>query len=210
MQPLSIPGPAYRIVTERLVIRCWNPTDAFLMKTAIDESIEHLKPFMPWAYNEPEVVEKKIERIRRWRANFDRGEDFVYGIFSADESRVVGGTGLHTRVGEGAREIGYWIHAREIGQGYATEVSAALTRVAFEIDGVKRVEIHCDPRNQASANVARKLGYTCEATLRQRFQFDDELWTDAMVWTLFAEDYPASPAARSQIQAFDAAGRRIL
>lgn len=210
MQSCSIPGPAYRVVTERLVVRCWNPADAPLLKVAIEESVEHLKPFMPWAYNEPEEVEKKIERIRRWRSNFDRSEDFVYGIFSADESRVVGGTGLHTRVGEGAREIGYWIHAREIGQGYATEVSAALTRVAFEIDGVKRVEIHCDPRNQASANVARKLGYVHEGTLRQRFHFSGDLWTDAMVWTMFSEDYPASPAARAKIQAFDAAERRIL
>lgn len=206
----SIPGPAYRIVTERLVVRCWNPEDAPLMKAAIEASVEHLKPYMPWAYNEPEEIEKKIERIRRWRSLFDRGEDFVYGIFSADESRVVGGTGLHTRVGEGAREIGYWIHVAEIGKGFATEISAALTRVAFEIDGVKRVEIHCDPRNLASANVARKLGYTHEGTLRQRFHFDGDTWTDAMIWTLFAEDYPASPAAKARIQAFDAAGRRII
>lgn len=206
----SIPGPAYRVVTERLVVRCWNPEDAPLMKAAIEASVEHLKPYMPWAYNEPEEIEKKIERIKRWRSLFDRGEDFVYGIFSADESRVVGGTGLHTRVGEGAREIGYWIHVAEIGKGYATEISAALTRVAFEIDGVKRVEIHCDPRNLASANVARKLGYTHEATLRQRFHFDGDTWTDAMIWTLFAEDYPTSPAAKARIQAYDAAGRRII
>lgn len=209
MQP-TIPGPAYRVLTDRLVIRCWNPEDAPLLKEAIEASVEHLKPFMPWAYNEPEELEKKIERIRRWRSNFDRSEDFVYGIFSPDERRVIGGTGLHTRVGEGAREIGYWIHAGETGRGYATEVSAALTRVAFEIDRVKRVEIHCDPRNKASARVAEKLGYSWEGTLRQRFHFSEELWCDAMIWTLFSEDYPNSPAAKSNIQAFDAAGRRIL
>lgn len=206
----QLSGPAYRIVTERLVVRCWNPEDAPLLKTAIEESVEHLKPFMPWAYNEPEELEKKIERLRRWRSLFDRDEDYVYGIFSADERRVVGGTGLHTRVGEGAREIGYWIHAQETGQGYATEVSAALTKVAFEIDRVQRVEIHCDPRNTASANVARKLGYTHEATLRQRFHFSGEQWSDQMVWTLFAGEYPSSPAAKAKIQAFDAAGKQIL
>ncbi len=49
-----------------------------------------------------------------------------------------------------------------------------------------------------------------EATLRQRFHFRDEFWTDAMIWTLFAEDYPDSPATRYPIEAFDAAGRKIL
>lgn len=204
------PGPAYRIKTERLVIRCWNPEDAPLLKDAIDASIEHLRPFMAWAFNEPEELEKKIERIRIQRAKFDRGEDFVFGVFSADERRVVGGTGLHPRVGEGALEIGYWVHADEINQGYATEVSAALTRAAFEVWGVRRMEIHCDPRNLASASVPRKLGYTCEATLRQRYHYRDEEWTDMMIWSLFAGDYPSSPAAGTKIEAFDAAGRRLL
>ena len=29
-------GPAYRIHTQRLVLRCWQPTDAPLLKAAID------------------------------------------------------------------------------------------------------------------------------------------------------------------------------
>ncbi|TLN26019.1 N-acetyltransferase, partial [bacterium] len=49
MSPTSIPGPAYRVVSDRLVIRCWNPEDAPLLKEALADSVEHLKPFMPWA-----------------------------------------------------------------------------------------------------------------------------------------------------------------
>ena len=56
------------------------------------------------------------------------------------------------------------------GQGLATEVSAALTRVAFEIDQVDRVEIHCEPQNVRSAAVPRKLGYQHEATLARRLR----------------------------------------
>lgn len=66
---------------------------------------------MPWAENEPEELERKIRRSRKYRADFDLDRDFVYGIWNADENRVLGGTGLHTRVGEGAREIGYSIRA---------------------------------------------------------------------------------------------------
>lgn len=40
-------APAYRIVTPRLVIRCWNPPDAPLLKAAIDASLDHLRAWMP-------------------------------------------------------------------------------------------------------------------------------------------------------------------
>jgi hypothetical protein len=31
-----------------------------------------------------------------------------------------------------------------------------------------------------------------------------------MIWSLFAEDYPSSPAAKLDILAFDAIGRRLI
>lgn len=207
---IHIPGPAYRIETRRLVLRCWSPVDALLLKQAIDENLDHLRPWMPWAAYEPQDVAVKIERIREWRGKFDLGQDFVYGVFDLEESRVLGGTGLHTRVGNDAREIGYWIHQDFINQGLATELSAALTRVAFDIDGVNRVEIHCDPDNARSAAVPRKLGYAHEATLRHRLQLNDGSYRDVMVWSLLRSDYPDTPAARAEIRAFDAANRLIL
>jgi RimJ/RimL family protein N-acetyltransferase len=205
----EIPGPAYKIQTRRLVLRCWMPEDVYLLKQAIDESTDHLKPWMPWAHNEPEDLQKKVERIRYWRGQFDLGHDFVYGIFSQDESRVLGGTGLHTRQGEGSREIGYWIHKDYINIGLATEVASALTRVAFEIDKVRRVEIHCQPDNVRSAAVPRKLGFTHEATLKKRYPFLDHM-RDTMIWTLFKEDYPRTPSHLAEIEAFDVIGRKIL
>jgi hypothetical protein len=42
----DIPGPAYRIHTKRLIIRCWRPKDAPLLKLAIDESLDHLRQWM--------------------------------------------------------------------------------------------------------------------------------------------------------------------
>lgn len=62
--PHSIPGPAYRIHTARLVIRCWNPADAPLLKAAVDASLDHLRPWMPWAENEPQELDKKIDGLR--------------------------------------------------------------------------------------------------------------------------------------------------
>lgn len=206
----TIPGPAYCIQTKRLIIRCWKPEDAAMLKKAIDENIDHLKPWMPWAHGEPQELQAKIDLIRRWRGKFDLDEDYVYGIFNPDENRVLGGTGLHTRLGEGALEIGYWIHKDYINQGLATEVSAALTKVAFEINKVKRVEIHCDPANTRSSAVPRKLGFIAEAVLKKRYPIQDGSLRDLMIWTIFESDYPDSPASIAAIQAYDSLGRRML
>jgi RimJ/RimL family protein N-acetyltransferase len=212
---LKTTGPAYRIVTDRLLVRCWEPADAPLLKKAVDESREHLLPWMPWAKEEPTDLQTKIDRLRSFRGNFDLGQDFVYAIFDAGETAVLGGTGLHTRVEKtapefGAREIGYWIHKDHVNQGYATEVSAALTRVAFEIDQVDRVEIHCEPQNVKSAAVPRKLGYQHEATLARRLRTTTGEPRETMIWSLFASDYPDSPSAQAKVAAYDVVGRQII
>jgi RimJ/RimL family protein N-acetyltransferase len=200
--------PPYRIVTPQLVIRCYRPADAPLLAASVTESLEHLLPWMPWAAAEPETLETKIERLRRFRAHFDLEQDYVYGIFNPQENRLLGGAGLHTRIGHNALEIGYWIHQDFINRGYATETSAALTKAAFRVAGAERVEIHCAAQNVRSAAVPRKLGYTHEATLARR-SFANGQYTDQMVWTLFVESYPSTPAAQLEIAAYDAAERRI-
>lgn len=203
-------GPAYRILTPRLVIRCWQPDDALKLKEAIDSSLEHLRAWLPWAHNEPEPLERKYERIRRWRGEFDLGMEFVYGVFDRAESRVLGGTGLHNRVGPDAREIGYWVRADSIRQGLATEFSAALTRIAIEVDKVSRVEIHMVVGNERSAMVPKKLGYIYEATVRRPHPGGGPQLYDTMIWSMFAEKYPGSPAASYPVEAYGFSGERLL
>jgi RimJ/RimL family protein N-acetyltransferase len=195
---MSARGPAYRIVTPRLVVRCWDPRDAPLAKEAIDSSLDHLRPWMPWARHEPQTLAEKVELLREFRGQFDLGSNSVYAIFDAEEDRVIGGTGLHPRIGKGGLEIGYWIRADAVGRGYATESSAALTRVAFEIAGVDRVEIHCAAENHASAAIPRKLGYAL------RSEGDD------LVFALTAEEFPATPAARAPLAAYDVVGTALI
>lgn len=202
--------PAYRIVTERLVVRCWEPTDAPRLKEAVDSSLEHLRPWLPWAHQEPQTLAQKIELLRGFRGRFDLGEDFVYGIFDRDEARVLGGTGLHTRVGPHAREIGYWLRTDAEGKGFMTEAVAALTRVGFAVDGLERIEIRCEPANARSIAVPRRLGYVHEATLRGRVRDAEDRPRDVMIFSLFADDYPSSPAAQVAVEAYDAAGARLL
>jgi RimJ/RimL family protein N-acetyltransferase len=112
-------------------------------------------------------------------------------------------------LGPNAREIGYWIRADHLRQGYATEAAAALTRVAFEVDGIDRVEIHCSPKNLASAGVPRKLGFTHEATLRRQGSIKNGQPDDSMIWTVHVDEYPLSAPATAKMVAFDVFGARL-
>ena len=198
------------IRTERLVLRCWEPGDAPLLADAIDSSLDHLRPWMPWAYDEPRSLDERIGLLRGFRGRFDLGEDFVYGVFARDEGQALGGSGLHTRAGEGALEIGYWIRASAVGRGYAREATAALARVAIRVCGVDRVEIRVDPANDASLRIPRALGFAEEATLRRRLPGrEGEARGDAVVFALFADELDRTPVSSAQLEAFDALGRSI-
>ncbi|MHA2288378.1 MAG: GNAT family N-acetyltransferase [Promethearchaeota archaeon] len=203
-------GPAYRIESERLIIRCYNPSDAPLLQKSIQESLEHLKPWLPWVKTEPEELKVKVERLRMFRSKFDTSEEYIYGVFDPEETELIGGTGLHPRVGLKAFEIGYWVNVNHVNKGYATEFSAALTKIAFEIENVVRVEIHCDPANHKSAAVPKKLGYIHEATLRRRSETIEGELSDSMIWSMFRNDYIKSPSAKAKILAYDAMGNLIL
>ena len=192
-------------------MRCWEPQDAPALKEAVDSSLDHLRPWMPWAANEPQSLDEKVQLLRRFRGNFDLAEDFVYGVFSRDESEVVGGSGLHTRVGGGAFEIGYWIRENRSGEGLATELSAALTRVAFELCDIDRIEIHTEPENERSMRIPLKLDYREEARLRRRlYAAPGGDLRDAVIFTLFRDEFPGTPSASAALEAYDAAGQRVL
>ena len=180
----------YRIVTDRLVIRCYDPRDAPLLKEATDASLDHLRPWMPWAHDEPQTLEQMVALIRRFRGRFDLGEDFVYGIFERDESRLLGGTGLH-RINWDLRtfEIGYWLRRSAEGQGYVREAVQLLTRLAFEKPAANRVEIMMDTRNVRSRNVPERLGYVLEGTLRNKMPDVVGRPRDVHIFALTPEDY---------------------
>ena len=46
-------SPTPVLETERLVLRCWRPSDAPLLRDAVDSSLDHLREWMPWAEDEP-------------------------------------------------------------------------------------------------------------------------------------------------------------
>lgn len=202
-------GPAYRIETDRLVIRCWSPPDAPLLRDALAESVPELTRWMPWAHGEPMAVDDHLDRMRRFRGQFDLGHDYIYAILDRDETRILGGSGLHPRVGPDAFEVGYWVRSSEVGKGIATETAAVLTRVGIEVMGADRIEIRVADGNDASVAIARKLGYPEEIRARRRVTDGASERVDAYIFSVFASEVDrvrCVPAFR----AHDAMGREIL
>ena len=149
-------APPYRIETGRVVIRCYEPEDAPLLKTAVDASLDHLRPWMPWAadYSRASAQEYLAGSVKGW----DEGTEYNYAILTGDA--LAGGIGLMTRCGPGGLEIGYWVHRAYVGRGLATAAAAALVEQAFGLPGVDWVEIVHDELNVASGKIPRKLGFT--------------------------------------------------
>lgn len=199
----------YRIETERLTLRCYEPADAEKLQAAILASLDHLRPWMPWVREEPKDLEFRVNLVRQFRGQFDLGQDHVFGIFNREGTELIGGTGLHPRIGRDGREIGYWIGAGHINQGYATEAVKALVRIGFDIEELSRVEIHCIAGNLRSRRIPEKLGFRQETPLKAQSRDSQGRPVDTLVWSLSRPAYEKSPIRQMAIRAFDILGRLI-
>jgi RimJ/RimL family protein N-acetyltransferase len=140
------------------VIRRYAEDDMPAVVDVVNDNLEHLKPWMPWA-QETVTLDSQLQFFRETDQQWDEGTNFVYGIFDP-AGRIVGGVGFHVRNGPGVLEIGYWLAREATGRGLMTRAAAALTEAAASVDGVTRVQIHCDAGNERSAAIPKRLGYT--------------------------------------------------
>ena len=159
-----------RIDTERFVLRCPQPGDGAVINAAICDTLDDLRPWMPWAQAAP-LLDESEAYCRRSQAKFRLREDLPFFIFEREpegsEGVLVGACGLH-RIDWTVRrfEIGYWRRAGLPGHGIATEAARALNRMAFDQLDARRVEIRMDGTNAPSRKVAERAGFTFEGVLR--------------------------------------------
>ena len=158
--------PPDQLVHASIVLRRWREADADLCLQLVSESLEHLRPWMPWAasnYGPAEATGYMQQCEKDWAA----GTAFQYLILASGQP--AGSAGLMARIGDGGMEIGYWVHPGFTGRGVATSAAAALTEAAFALPGVDHVEIHHDVLNLASGRVPEKLGFSPVGTVAARF-----------------------------------------
>lgn len=180
-------------------IRLWpfRADDALALWEAIEESRERLEPWMPWVQSDRSVEDVRLF-VARAQAEWLLRENLHMGILDRNGRRLLGVGGFH-HLDWGIRsfEIGYWLRTSAEGQGYMQEAVQLLTRVAFGTLDANRVEIHVDPRNVRSCNVARRLGFVLEGTLRNCAPDGYGLPSDRHVFGLTPADYSGLDWVRS-------------
>lgn len=175
--------------TERLIIRAPRPGTGAFINQAIRESINELRPWMPWAQDEPTVEESEAV-CRRSHARFLMREDLTLHLwlkdgapFNLSDGAFAGGSGLHRMDWNVPKfEIGYWLRTRLQGHGLITEAVKGIADFAFEHLDARRVEIRCDARNEKSAAVARRAGFDFEGRLRNETRDHNNALRDTLIF----------------------------
>ena len=178
-----------RLAHGPLLVRAWEPADADELAHAVVENLDHLRPFMPWIAHEPLSADARRTLFAQWANDAASGGDLVCGVFL--DGVIVGGAGLHHRLGPGGLEIGYWVHKDFVRRGIATTAAQILTDSAFMRPEIDRVEIHHDAANIASSGVPRVLGYALVGTEPRPIQAPAETGVHC-IWRITRDERAAA------------------
>lgn len=179
--------PTYPIVTDRLLLRPFTHHD--LHQLHAYESQPDVARYLYWEPRDLETtrtfLEKKITRV----ALAAEGDAIDIAITLRESGELVGNCVLIWTSNEHQQgEIGYILHPRAHGHGYAAEAAREMLRLGFDELYLHRIVGRLDGRNTASARVLEKLGMRREAHLVQNEKVKGE-WTDEVIYAMLAEEW---------------------
>ncbi len=186
--PILIGMPEY-LDGPRVRLRPFGAGDAPALWEAVDESREHLAPWLPWAgrYTSVDDAREYVARAAAW---WLLRQNLSTGIFEREGGLLLGGSGLQGIDWDlRSFEIGYWLRRSAEGRGYMTEAVQLLTRWAFDELAANRVFIRMDVRNTRSRAVAAGLGFVHEGTLRNSLPDVEGRPRDSHMYALIPKDY---------------------
>jgi RimJ/RimL family protein N-acetyltransferase len=144
----------FRLETDRLVIRPWQPEDraAFTAMARDPEVMRFVHHGQPY---KDEEIDEFLSRQAKQLADFDV---CMGALIEKSSGRIAGLAGTQPLGVSGDLEIGWWL-ARDVwGRGYATEAGGAAMHHVLHTLQRPRVVAIIDPGNDASVRVARRLG----------------------------------------------------
>lgn len=182
---MSWPPFPERIETARLILRPPTLADALSIAEAVNASYAELHERMQWARG-PYGIGEAQAYCESARESMAAGREYPVLLTHRDDRRIVGGAGLvNVKWAVPMCEIGYWLRTNDVGRGYCSEATRALTRHAFEELKANRVALTMDDRNSRSWAVAERLGFTWEATHRSDRRDNQGRLSHTRVYAMF-------------------------
>jgi len=177
------------VVTDRLLLRAFRPGDLDDLH-AVQSHPDVVRYLYHGVRTREEVCVKLAERTAMTRLAEDH-DTLLLAIEPAGSGRVVGDVMLQlASAAHRQGEIGYVLHPRAQGRGYAREAAAAVLEIAFGPANLHRVFARADARNVRSVALLRRLGLRPEAHLVEN-EFVKGEWTDEVVLAILAREWTA-------------------
>jgi RimJ/RimL family protein N-acetyltransferase len=159
------------IRTARLLLRPWTGADAAELLPVLESNHAHLSPWIPATVSTPTPIPELTQRLAGFGEDFDAGRACRFRVALRESDALLGGVGLYPRdasrrvrlLDADRLELGYWLRQEATGQGFISEAARGVLAAAAATCRFRRVELRCDSRNEASVNVARRLGFSRDA-----------------------------------------------
>ncbi|WP_308634646.1 GNAT family N-acetyltransferase [Paenibacillus silvisoli] len=167
--------------TERLVLRMIDEADAKKAHDFVTRNKEALIPWEPVRTGDYYTQWYQKQLIREDLQSISSGQSVKFWLSKSDEADadLIGTVTLNNMV-RGAFQschLGYRMDAREQGNGYMTEALGRLVSYAWNELNLHRIEANIMPRNAASLQVVRKLGFREEGLARDYLRINGK-WED--------------------------------
>ena len=172
--------PAPAVVTARLLLRPAEVADASGVLAYIADNREFLAPWEP-RRTAGYYTRASIDDLIRWEARErDGGGCNRFYLYPTDApDRIIGMVNLANFVhGASLRcTVGYALAERAQGRGFMTEALRGVVAHCFDKLQLHRVEAAYLPRNERSAAVLRRVGFSVEGFARDYLLIDGR-WED--------------------------------
>jgi RimJ/RimL family protein N-acetyltransferase len=180
-------SPSYPIATDRLRLRPLTAADA----DAVHE-IDSREDVTRWLYHGPRTRAETEQWLGMQLAKTHiegEGDGLVLAVEHAGRGELLGTVMLFHRSEEHRQgEIGFVLHPRHHGQGYASEAAREMLRLGFDGLGLHRIVGRLEARNEASARLLERLGMRREAHLRENEWVKGE-WQDEVVYAMLDREW---------------------
>lgn len=151
------------LVTERLLLRPYEPGDAAAFFTVLDQSRDRLRAAFPDRLRAVPNLAAVPAQFAAFADDWRTGRFYVLGIWFGETLDYLGDICLMPQR-RGQAEIGYYLAAAAEGQGYAREALGAIVAFGFgPAVGAERLLIRCFADNARAQAVAKALGFVAQA-----------------------------------------------